>query len=212
MICFVEPPTNAPGAQGVTPAAVSTQSGNNAERIPRQVRAFQCFQAGTQTASNGVSYTLTQADLKRLADGYNDNDMPRVQLQISHARNAVTVGTVLGLVAYGAALYTIAEVQQQAIDASRAGKYTGVSISLNLDSGNGYTLAHIALLDRQKPAVKGMVPLDFSAVRDAPIVSFSEPLAQRYELTTAALDMQAATGLPFITAAISIQHAIRHTT
>jgi hypothetical protein len=195
-------------------AAVPTLSNGDAgasERMPRQVRAFQCFKAGTQTDAGGLTKTYTDACLKRMADDYNASAAPRAPLQVGHDHAAVPVGTVLGLVAYGPALYAVAQVQAQVIEAARASRYTGVSMSLLLHDDGGYTLRHIALLDKQNPAVKGMAVVDFSGVRDAPALHFSQWQAQRYELTTAALDMQAASGLPFIEAAISIQNLMEQT-
>ncbi len=178
------------------------------------VRAFQCFRSGTHTAADGTTITCSDSDLQQIARDYNPAASP-APLYIGHPSDtgqASVLGIVLGLTVVTEKLFALAVMAPELIAAVRAQEIRHVSASLRLVRTSDrsapvrYRLDHIAFLTSQAPAVKGMAPLSFAA---------PDPIAgsgsDRDRLFTAALDLQAVSGLPFIHAAILAEQALSGT-
>lgn len=178
------------------------------------VRAFQCFRSGTHTASDGTTITCSDSDLQQIARDYNPAASP-APLYIGHPRDtadASALGIVLGLAVVSEKLFALAVMTPALIAAVRAQEIRHVSASLRLlrtgdpSAPVRYRLDHIAFLTSEAPAVKGMTPLSFAAPDPAPGTG-----SDRDRLFTAALDLQAVSGLPFIHAAILAEQALSGT-
>jgi hypothetical protein len=174
-----------------------------------RIRGFQCFAAGTHTDSAGTTITFTARNLEQIAEDY-DPAAASAPLVLGHPKgDAEELGHVAGLVAHGGKLFALAEVSDALISAVRAGRYRNVSASFYTPGSAGnpvgprYYLRHIGFLGATPPAVKGMAPLDFAVLPEVPRAP-----RHRQDLLSAALDLQAASGLQFVQAAIRAERAL----
>lgn len=174
-----------------------------------RMRGFQCFAAGTHTDAAGTIITFTELDLEQIADDY-DPDVASAPLVLGHPKgDAEELGRVAGLVAHASKLFALAEVSDALISAVRAGRYRNVSASFYTPGSAGnpvgprYYLRHIGFLGAAPPALKGMAPLDFAVLPEVPRAP-----RHRQALLSAAMDLQAASGLQFVQAAIRAERAL----
>lgn len=121
---------------------------------------FEVFRAGTWTDSKGRTRTWTEADLDRIAAGYDpaDHEAPLV---IGHPQaNAPAYGWVEGLKREGSRLLAKArQVVPEFAAAVAQGLYKKRSISLASD---GVRLRHVGFLGAAEPAVPGLKDLAFA--------------------------------------------------
>ena len=118
--------------------------------------------AGTWTAMSGQSVNLTEADLDRIAAAFTADDPDGAPLVFGHPTvDAPAYGWVSGLRREGdrllAAFRDVPEAVKSLVD---AGRYRNVSVKLSPDKGR---LVHVGLLGAAPPAIKGLLPVKFSA-------------------------------------------------
>ena len=146
------------------------------------LRAFQCFAAGTHSDMHGRTVTFSRADISTIAAGYSPNPKA-APLVLGHPEDdtrALSYGSVRALVAEGDALFAIADVSSELQQLVRAGRYKNVSASLRLpgtkeNPGFGYSLRHVGFLGAVPPAVKGMQPLAFALADEFGSLDYSAP-------------------------------------
>lgn len=176
------------------------------------IRAFQCFRAGSHTANDGRVLHFSNADLQHAALVYNPAKR-NAPLVLGHPdEESLRYGNVLGLVAHQDKMMALATVDDELIDAVRAGRYKKVSASFLTprDGANPapghYYLRHIGFLGAAAPAIKGMEPLAFAESR-APAAPVGYRSAN--SLYRAALDVRyIAPDLDLVAAARRIERAL----
>lgn len=130
---------------------------------------IEVFRTGTFTDMSGSQQTITEADLRNIASGY-DRELAPAPLVIGHPQtDAPAYGWVEGLHVQGGVLKATFEDTSPAFaDMVKAGHYKRVSISMflpksaaNPKPGNFY-LKHVGFLGAAAPAVPGLKPVRFS--------------------------------------------------
>lgn len=176
------------------------------------VRAFQCFRAGTHTASDGRTLYFSEADLKHAALVYNPSRRS-ASLVLGHPeQETASYGNVLGLIADKDKLIALANVDDPLIQAVRNGRYKKVSASFLMprDGANPaqgtYYLRHIGFLGAAPPAVRGMEPLAFA---ESQMPTAPAGYRNSDTLYRAALDVQhIAPSLDLVAAARRVERAL----
>jgi len=143
---------------------------------------IEIFRAGTRTADNGRSYTISAADLVAAAAAY-DPAKHEAPLTIGHPEgNRPAYGWVAGLQVDGDVLRTThSQVEPQFAEMVADGRFKKRSASFYHpdDSANPvpgtWYLRHVAYLGAQPPAVKGLKDIEFSQAAAA--VAFSDPVS-----------------------------------
>lgn len=143
---------------------------------------IEVFRAGTRTADNGQTYTITPADIAAAAAAY-DPALHEAPLTVGHPEhNLPAYGWVSGLQADGDVLRisSYGQVEPQFAEMVQAGRFKKRSFSFyqptdpsNPKPGVWYP-RHVAFLGAQPPAVKGLKDIQFSEAADA--VNFSDPV------------------------------------
>lgn len=173
------------------------------------VRALEIFRSGTHVPQSGESITFTDADIARIAAGY-DPVRASAPLTIGHPLyDEPKLGRVLALAANDGRLFALAEVDEPLVAGVRAGRYRNVSSSFHSPDSSAnptpgrYALKHVGFLGSTPPAVRGMQPLCFAACAPSTI-EFAAPAGYAVDPTDlavyrAAMELHAVCpSLPFI--------------
>ncbi len=140
------------------------------QKAPAPTREIEIFRAGTFTALGGQTVSFTQADLDELAASYNPDSDP-APVVIGHpTTDAPAWGWAKSLRVDGDVLKAVVDQLEPAFaKAVTAGRYKRVSPSF-YPRGHAASpkpdqlyLKHIGFLGGAAPAVKGLVPVAFSA-------------------------------------------------
>ena len=140
---------------------------------------FEIFKSGTRTDNNGITVTITDADVAQAAAAY-DPKLHEAPLVIGHPKtDAPAYGWVGGLHADGGVLSAdFAQMDDDFVGLVQSGRYKKVSASFyppdspsNPKPGSWY-LRHVGFLGAQPPAVKGLSAINFA--EDDVYVEFSE--------------------------------------
>jgi len=125
---------------------------------------IEVFKTGTHTASNGTVKTYSHEDIAEIADLYNAQTEHKAPLVFGHpATDDPAHGWIQTLKVIGNKLYAFCDqVSQYAKDSTKSGAYKFVSIALYPNK----LLRHVGLLGATPPAVKGLVPVAFSATEE----------------------------------------------
>lgn len=155
-----------------------------AKKTPALPDGIEIFRAGTRTAENGRSYTITAADLAAAAAAYQPatHEAP---LTVGHPEgNRPAYGWVESLQVDGDVLRVGGHRQVEAAFAEmvadgrfkkRSASFYHPDDSANPVPGTWY-LRHVAYLGAQPPAVKGLKDIEFSQAAAA--VAFSDPVSE----------------------------------
>lgn len=132
-------------------------------------RIFECFKAGKHTSMGGQTAEWSFADLDRICNNYLYR-ADRAPLVIGHPlTNSPAYGEVTELFHKRGGLYAVAKVGKELLELVKRGYYKHVSASFAAAAGlPGWSLRHIGFLGAAPPAVKGMAPLAFSEMTEAP--------------------------------------------
>lgn len=137
-------------------------------------RIFECFKAGTHTSMGGMTKDWTFADLEQICKNYLYRT-DRAPLVIGHpVANGPAYGEVTELFHKRGRLYAVAKVGKDLLDLVKRGYYKHVSASFIPPSGlpgwnlPGWNLRHIGFLGAHPPAVRGLAPLAFGEMTEAP--------------------------------------------
>lgn len=165
------------------------------------------LRAGTFPASP-ADITLTEADLRAIALSYRP-DQYRAPVVVGHPeKDHPAYGWGLSLAVRADGLWADVEITPELAESVRAGHYGAVSVSLwppghpASPQPAGWSLKHIGFLGAVPPAVKGLVPLSFSAAAETGAVSVDihleytmseQPDAAAQAARAAELQQQAAT-------------------
>lgn len=136
---------------------------------------MEIFRAGTHTSSDGRKKTFTEADLDKIAAGY-DPAFHEAPVVIGHpADNHPAYGWVKGLRRVGEKLMATVEVVPQFAEALRQKLFKKRSASLyeNLD-GKGMYLRHVGFLGAMPPAVKALADINLSDSSESVTIEFVE--------------------------------------
>jgi len=127
------------------------------------VPLIQIFRAGTHTDMNGKTWTITDADVAQLAEGYDPakHEAPAV---IGHPKtDDPAYGWAKRLIAQdGLLLAELDQVDPEFAEMVNTGKFKKISAKLyppghaSSYAENGWGLCHIGFLGAQPPAVKGL--------------------------------------------------------
>ena len=145
---------------------------------------IEIFRAGTRTADNGETYTITVSDIAAAAAAY-DPALHEAPLVVGHPKDNLPAYGWIGSLQVDGDVLKIAthnQVEPQFAEMVSAGRFKKRSASFyqpddptNPKPGVWYP-RHVAWLGAQPPAVKGLKDVQFSEAAQA--VSFSEPIAQ----------------------------------
>lgn len=126
-------------------------------------KRIEVFKAGTHTAMNGKTATWTNADLKAIADRYNNQKEHEAPVVLGHPKdNDPAYGWVESLEAVGDTLFAnLKDLSAEFMEAVKARKYPKRSISLYADK----LLRHVGFLGAVPPAVKGLAEVSFKELR-----------------------------------------------
>lgn len=133
------------------------------------------FRAGQHVASDGRSYTFSEADVQAIAAGY-DPGLAEAPLVVGHPRlDAPAYGWARALRAEGGVLYAEPhQVEPQFAQLVNEGRLKKISASIYLPGTPGNPtpgkpyLRHIGFLGAQAPAVKGLPSAQFADDGAAP--------------------------------------------
>ncbi len=127
--------------------------------------------AGTWTARDGRSVTLTEGDLDAIVSGYAPSER-EAPLVLGHpADDAPAFGWVEALRRVGSVLQAkFKDVASEVKELVAGGRYKKVSIALFPD---GVTLRHIGLLGAAQPAVSGLRSVRFEEGSEGITLEFS---------------------------------------
>ena len=141
-------------------------------------RIFECFKAGRHTSMGGMTKEWTAADLAQIATNYICSS-DTVPLVIGHPlNNGPAYGEVTDVFQKRGVLYAVAKVGERLLGLVRGGRFKHVSASFMQAAGgrSGWQLRHIGFLGAVPPAVKGLAPLAFGEMLEAPgTVCFAAP-------------------------------------
>ena len=140
-------------------------------------RIFECFKAGTHTSVGGKVTEWSFADLDQICKNYLYRT-DRAPLVLGHPlANGPAYGEVSELFHKRGRLYAVAKVGKSLLEMVKSGYYKHVSASFEPAARlPGWNLRHIGFLGAHPPAVKGMAPLAFSEMIEAPgSVCFAAP-------------------------------------
>jgi len=140
-------------------------------------RIFECFKAGTHTSMGGKVTEWSHADLDRICKNYLYR-IDRAPLVLGHPlANGPAYGEVSELFHKRGSLYAVAKVGKALLEMVKAGYYKHVSASFAPAARMpGWNLRHVGFLGATPPAVRGMAPLAFGEMTEAPgTVCFAAP-------------------------------------
>jgi hypothetical protein len=147
---------------------------------PSTVKPVEIFKAGAHVASNGKTYTFTDAVVRELAETYNP-EFAEAPFVVGHPKmTSPRFGHAAKLFVNDAGVLCAegADVTPEFAEAVNAKHYPKVSASIYLPNAPGnptpgkHYLRHVGFLGGQPPAVRGLKSVEFSG-GDEGIVDFA---------------------------------------
>jgi hypothetical protein len=153
-----------------------------------EIPPFAMFKPGTYRSMEGVDITMSDYALRRTAEVYNERQ-DRAPIVINHPRDDRPIYGTISRASFsdGYLWAHPADVAPSLRDGVRSGRYEGVSVQfmppehpLNPTPGT-YHIKHVGILDKLRPAVKGMPAVSFADSRVGEMemaLSFSAPVVE----------------------------------
>jgi hypothetical protein len=145
------------------------------ENMGELVDGVEILRTGTHTAMSGARVTITDQDLRHLADEY-DPAYHEAPVVIGHpADNGPAYGWVKNLAASGGRLLATLDLVPQFVEALRQNLFKKRSASLYPDlDGRGLYLRHVGFLGALPPAIKALADIGLADGKESVTLQFEE--------------------------------------